>query len=70
MVLPREVERPGSRPTFPEFLEYLEEELSPDPGEMARRKVNNHWKPIYVNCRLCHQRWHLKHCIYSLQGLI
>jgi len=57
----REEERPGQRPTFPEFLNYIIGQLSPDPRVMAARsrEVNNHWKPFYINCNICKQRYDL-----------
>jgi len=57
----REEERTDRRPTFAEFLNFIVGQLSPDPWLMAAqsREVNNHWKPFYLNCNVCNQRYDL-----------
>ena len=56
----REERRHGLVPTFHEFATYLANVLSPDPDVMSHKKIynliNNHWKPVYLNCAPCIQR--------------
>jgi len=49
--------RNGTVPTFKEFVSYLVGELSPSPNSMKRktRGINEHWKPIYLNCAPCNE---------------
>eukprot|EP00090_Calanus_glacialis_P007825 TRINITY_DN16257_c0_g1_i1.p1 TRINITY_DN16257_c0_g1~~TRINITY_DN16257_c0_g1_i1.p1 ORF type:complete len:166 (+),score=30.15 TRINITY_DN16257_c0_g1_i1:106-603(+) len=57
----REERRRGLVPTFQEFATYLANVLSPDPDVMSvdkvYSKINNHWKPVYLNCAPCLQRY-------------
>lgn len=50
--------RPGNIPTFEEFVRYLVGELSPSTLTMKKmtRMINEHWKPVYLNCAPCSQR--------------
>ena len=54
----REEPRPGNIPTFEEFVRYLVGELSPSTLTMKKmtRMINEHWKPVYLNCAPCSQR--------------
>ena len=51
----RREERDELVPTFEEFLRFLTTTIRLDPSELGNR-INNHWKPIYLNCAPCQER--------------
>ena len=55
----RKKKRPGLKPTFEEFVAFLVGELhaGTKPMKKMTKNINDHWKPVYLNCSPCTERY-------------